>query len=116
MVFVYLVDPPEGRHVHSLSPDGSGATNPGGVLARAGVDDGVDKDLEGVLPGQQVDDLEAVLDNPDGQELLAVVPAVHHEAVHQTLHHGALGLAEPLSGEPADLKFRSLILDKSCNL
>ena len=100
--FVYLVDPPQRRHINSLSPDGSSATNPGGVLAGAGVNDGVDKDLEGVLPGQQVDDLEAVLDNPDGQELLAVVPAVHHEAVHQTLDHGALSLAEPLGGEPVN--------------
>ena len=56
--------------------------------------------LEGVLPGQQVDDLEAVLDDPDGQQLLAVVPAVHHQAVHQALHDGALGLAEPLGGVP----------------
>merc|ERR1719435_423517 len=28
--------------------------------------------------------------------LLAVVPAVHHEGVHQTLHDGALSLAETL--------------------
>ena len=47
-----------------------------------------------------MDDLEAVLDNPDGQQLLAVVPAVHHQAVHQALHNGALGLAEPLGGVP----------------
>ena len=59
--------------------------------------------LEGVLPGQQVDDLEAVLDDPNGQQLLAVVPAVHHQAVHQALHDGALGLAEPLSGVPVDI-------------
>ena len=78
--FVYLVDPPQRRHVNSLSSDGSGATNPGGVLAGAGVNDGVDKDLEGVLPSQQVDDLEAVLDNSHGQKLLSVVSAVHHQA------------------------------------
>ena len=59
--------------------------------------------LEGVLPGQQVDDLEAVLDDPDGQQLLAVVPAVHHQAVDQALHDGALGLAEPLGGVPVDI-------------
>ena len=70
-MFVYLVDPSEGRHVDSLSPDGSGATNPGGVLAGAGVDDGVDKDLEGVLPGQQVDDLKAVLHDAHSHQLLA---------------------------------------------
>ena len=59
--------------------------------------------LEGVLPGQQVDDLEAVLDDPDSQQLLAVVPAVHHQAVDQALHDGALGLAEPLGGVPVDI-------------
>ena len=47
-----------------------------------------------------MDDLEAVLDDPDGEQLLAVVAAMHHEAVDQALHHGALGLAEPLSCVP----------------
>ena len=45
-----------------------------------------------------MDDFEAMLDDPDGHELLAVVPAVHHEAVDQALHDGALGLAEALGG------------------
>merc|ERR1719461_193552 len=71
-----LVDPSERRHIHGLSPDGTGAANTGGVLAGSRVDDHVNEHLEGVLAGQQVDDLEAVLDNPDGQQLLAVVPAV----------------------------------------
>merc|ERR1719154_382971 len=91
-----LVDSPKGRYINSLSPDGTGTSNTGGVLTRSGVDDGVDHDLEGVLSGQQVDDLEAVLDDPDSHELLAVVPAVHHEGVHQTLNNGALSLAETL--------------------
>ena len=43
-----------------------------------------------------MDDLETVLHNSDSQQLLAVVPPVHHQAVHQTLHDGALGLAESL--------------------
>ena len=32
--------------------------------------------------------------------VLTVVPAVHHEGVDQPLNNGALGLPEPLSGEP----------------
>ena len=99
----YLVDPSERRHVHGLSSDSSSTANTGGVLAGAGVDDGVHHHLERVLSGQQVDDLEAVLDDPDSQQLLAVVPAVHHQAVDQALHDGALGLAEPLGGEPVDI-------------
>ena len=52
------------------------------------------------VSGQEVDDLEAMLDDPDCQELLAVVAAVHHEGVDESLDDGALGLAEPLGGEP----------------
>ena len=43
-------------------------------------------------------DLESVGNNADGQELLAVVAAVHHERVGETLDDGALGLAETLGG------------------
>lgn len=35
-------------------------------------------------------------DNADGHELLAVVAAVHHEGVGETLNDGAVGLAEAL--------------------
>ena len=48
------------------------------------------------LSCQQVDDLEGVLDDADGHQLLAVVAAMHHETAHQALHNGALGLAETL--------------------
>ena len=37
--------------------------------------------LDGVLVGEEVDDLERVRDDADGEELLAVVAAVHHHAV-----------------------------------
>lgn len=50
------------------------------------------------LSRQQVDDLKSVLDNADSHQLLAVVAAVHHHGVGQTLHNGALGLAETLGG------------------
>ena len=39
------------------------------------------KDLDGVLLGNEVNDLESVLNNSDGHDLLTVVSAVHHEAV-----------------------------------
>ena len=52
--------------------------------------------LDGVLVREEVDDLERVRDNADGQELLAVVAAVHHERVGETLDDRALGLAEAL--------------------
>lgn len=40
-------------------------------------------------------------DDADGHELLAVVAAVHHERVGETLNDGALGLAETLDGVAA---------------
>ena len=43
-----------------------------------------------------MDDLEGVLDNADGHDLLTVVATVHHERVGQTLDNGALALAEAL--------------------
>lgn len=45
-----------------------------------------------------MDDLESVLDDAYGHQLLAVVAAVHHHGVGQTLHDGALGLPETLGG------------------
>jgi hypothetical protein len=37
-------------------------------------------------------------DNADSHQLLAVVAAVHHERVGQSLNDGAVGLAESLDG------------------
>ncbi len=48
------------------------------------------------LASEQVDDLERVLDDPNGQQLLAVVATVHHHAVAETLDDRAQGLAETL--------------------
>ena len=36
--------------------------------------------LDGVLVGEEVDDLKRVRDNADGQELLSVVATLHHQA------------------------------------
>lgn len=43
-------------------------------------------------------DLEGVGNDADGHQLLAVVAAVGHQGVGQTLDDGAVGLAEPLDG------------------
>ena len=42
--------------------------------------------LDGVLVGEEVDDLERVRNNADGEELLAVVAAVHHHAALSETH------------------------------
>jgi len=36
--------------------------------------------LDGVLVGEEVDDLERVGDNTDGKEFLSVIAAFHHQA------------------------------------
>jgi hypothetical protein len=43
-------------------------------------------------------DLESVGDNADSHQLLAVVAAVHHQRVGQSLNDRAVGLAESLDG------------------
>ncbi len=48
-----------------------------------------------------MDDLEAVVDDPDGHQLLSFVSSVHHQRVDQGLNNRALGLAEPLGGVTA---------------
>merc|ERR1740123_2460312 len=91
-----LVDPPKGRHINSLTPDSSGSSDTGRVLAGTRVDDGVHNNLERVLSSHEEDDLESVLHNPHSHQLLAVVPAVHHEGVAEPLNNGALSFTEPL--------------------
>ena len=48
------------------------------------------------LAGQEMNDFKGVLDDAHSHELLAVVAAVHHERVAETLHNRAQGLAETL--------------------
>ena len=91
-----VVDPTEGGHVDGLTTDDTGTTDTGGILTRTRVDDGINDNLDGVLVGEEVDDLEGVLDNADGHELLAGVAALLHEAAGKTLNNGAGGLAESL--------------------
>ena len=45
-------------------------------------------------------DLKGVCDDADGHEFLAVVAAVHHEGVGQTLDYGTLCFAEAFGGVP----------------
>lgn len=110
-----LVDPAQWRDIDSLATDGSLGANTGGVLTRTGVDNGVDENLDWVLVGEEVDDLERVRDDADGEELLAVVATLHHQAceasafrdlwcrgkdtpVNQSLNDGHLRLLELLLG------------------
>ena len=88
-----LVHTAERGHVDGLATHDTGGTDTGRVFARAGQADGGEENLDGVLVGQQVDDVEGVLDDADGHHLLAVVAALEHQGVHQALDDGALEVA-----------------------
>lgn len=98
-----LVDSPQGRDVDGLSTDGTLGTDSGRVFSGTSVDDSVNcndnqplsnllphrnqeltKNLDRVLFGDEVDDLESVLDDSDGHDLLTVVSAVHHETISKS--------------------------------
>lgn len=84
-----LVNPPQRRNIHRLSPDSSLGSNPGGVFTGTSVDDGVDQHLDRVGVGKEVDDFESVGDDSDGHELFTVVSAVHHQAVKWDVNRSA---------------------------
>lgn len=88
------VDSAEWGHVDRLSADHTGGSNTSGVLARSGVLHSVDQHLDWVLTGHQVDEVEGVLDDAHGHELLTVVTSVSHESVHEALDDWASGLPE----------------------
>ncbi len=65
-----------------------------GVLTRSTVLDGSDQDTEWVQSGHQVYNLEGLLDDENGLELLSGVPAVVHHGGGESLYDWALGLPE----------------------
>jgi len=55
-------------------------------------------DLDGILVSKKVDDFEGMCDNADCHELLAVVAALHHQTINQSLNNGHLCFLELLLG------------------
>ena len=92
------VDASEGRNVDGLAAGGTTGTDAGRVFTGTSIDNGINDNLDRVGIGQQVDDLEGLVDDAVGQQLLAVVAATHHHRVRQTLDDRALGLLETLGG------------------
>jgi len=90
-----LVDSAEGRHIDGLSTDDTTGTDTGGVFAAASLRERVDDDLDGVLAGEESDQLEGLLNNFDSLLLLTVVGGRGgHEHASETLNNGALSLLE----------------------
>ena len=92
----------EGGHIHSLTTDNTSSTNTGGVFTRSSVGNGLHQNLDGVLLGHQVDDIESLLHNLHGVHLLTSVAAVEHQAVSQTLNERALPHYYTNSKNPPD--------------
>lgn len=57
----YLVDTSEGRDIDGLSSDSTSTSDAGRIFTGTRVDDGLKEDLDGVLTGGEMDDLERVL-------------------------------------------------------
>ncbi len=79
-----------------MSSDGTTGTDSGRVLSGTTVLDGVNQDLNRVLVGQQVNDLERLLNDTDSELLFTVVSTLHHHGVNKSLNDGAGGLSETL--------------------
>ena len=58
----YLVDTSEGRDIDGLSSDSTSTSDTGRIFTGTRVDNGLKKNLDGVLSGGEVDDLESVLE------------------------------------------------------
>ena len=91
-----VVDATEWGHINGLTTDDTGTTHACGIFTWSRVDDSIDDDLDRVLVGQQMDDLQRVLDDTDSHELLARVPSLLHQTARQTFNDGARSLAESL--------------------
>jgi len=89
-----LVNTAEWRNINSLTSDGTSRSDTGGIFTGTSVDDSIYNNLDWVLVGQEVDDVKSVLNNSDSLHLLAVVSAVHHQRVGETLDDWALRLSE----------------------
>ena len=63
--------------------------NTGGVFSGTSLEDGSDEDLEGVLSGEEVDDLEGVPHNSAGFDFLSGVSAGELHGADESLDDGA---------------------------
>ena len=91
-----LVDSSEGRDINGLSSDGTAGANSGGVFTSTAFSNSVDEDLDWVLAGNDVYDLENLFNNQDsllfltvGLSRVTLRPVAEHERVYESLDNGA---------------------------
>ncbi len=93
-IIKWLSHSPHGRDINSLFPDCSSLSDSGRVLPGSSLHNCLAEDVDGVSAGHEMDDLECLSQNSDGEHLLSAVSAREHQTVHQTLHDRALHFAE----------------------
>ena len=91
-----LINSSEWGDIDSLSSDNTTRSDTGGVFSGTSVLDGINEDLDRILIGQKMNDLEGLLDDSDSHLLLTVVATLHHHRVDESLNNGAGGLSETL--------------------
>lgn len=92
-----LVDSSEWRDINGLSLDGTSRSNSGGVLSGSSLDDGIEKNLEWVVPGEKVNKLKSLSEDSHSHLLLTVLSMIsNHEHVDESLGDWAVDLLETL--------------------
>ena len=96
-----LVHSPEGRHIDGLSSNDTTGSDSSGIFSGSALGDSVNEDLNGVFAGEEVDNFESLLDDADGHLLFTVVPASHHQGVHEAFHNRHSSFFESLGCVPS---------------
>ena len=90
-----LVDSSEWGNINSLSSDGTTWTNSSGIFSGTTLNDSLEEDLEWVLSGKEVNDLESLSEDSHGHLLLTILSVVsNHELVDKSLDNWAGDLLE----------------------
>lgn len=90
-----LVDAAERGDIDSLAADDTTGADTGRILTGTSVSGSLNKDLDRVLAGKQVDELKGLLDGLESELLLTVgAVAGDHNSVNKTFNEGALNLLE----------------------
>jgi len=90
-----LVDSSEWGDINSLSSDGTTGTNSSGVLSGTTLNDGLEKDLEWVKSGEEVDDLKSLSEDSHGHLFLTVLSVLtNHDLIDESLGNWAGDLLE----------------------
>jgi hypothetical protein len=85
-----LVDSSQWGDINGLSSDGTTGTNSSGVFSRSTLNDGLEKDLQWVLSGEEVDDVESLSEDSHGHLLLTVMSMLsNHQGVDESLGNWA---------------------------